>query len=69
MMLGAGSIPNIAYCVFLMKRNKTAGLMFSRASLRSWVLGVTMLWAGSILLYGAATPRLGNIGPSYRMAA
>jgi L-rhamnose-H+ transport protein len=66
LMLGAGSIPNIGYCLFLMRRNKSARLMFSGAAFRSWVLSVAMglLWAGSILLYGAATPRLGDIGPS-----
>ena len=66
LMLGAGAIPNIAYCLFLMTRNKTAGLMTSRPAARSWALSVAMglLWGGSIFLYGAATPRLGNIGPS-----
>jgi L-rhamnose-H+ transport protein len=66
LMLGAGSAPNIAYCLFLMTRNKSAGLMVSRPAARSWVLSVAMglLWGGSIFLYGAATPRLGNIGPS-----
>jgi L-rhamnose-H+ transport protein len=65
LMLGAGSAPNIAYCLFLMTRNKSARLMVSRSA-RSWVLSVAMglLWGGSIFLYGAATPRLGNIGPS-----
>ncbi len=66
LMLGAGSVPNIAYCLFLMRRNKSAGLMSSGALFRSWVLSIAMglLWAGSIFLYGAATPRLGDIGPS-----
>jgi len=65
LMLGAGSIPNIAYCGFLMKRNHSAGLM-DAASARPWILGVLMglLWSGSIFLYGAAVPRLGDIGPS-----
>jgi L-rhamnose-H+ transport protein len=66
LMLGAGSLPNLAYCLFLMKRHGTTGLVFSRHSGRAWALSVLMglLWGGSIFLYGAATPRLGEIGPS-----
>jgi L-rhamnose-H+ transport protein len=66
LILGAGSVPNIAYCLFLMRRNKSAGLMFSGALFRPWALSIAMglLWVGSIFLYGAATPRLGDIGPS-----
>ncbi|MBV9085516.1 MAG: hypothetical protein JOZ62_22810 [Acidobacteriaceae bacterium] len=32
----------------------------------SWLRSIAMglLWGGSILLYGAATPKLGNLGPS-----
>jgi L-rhamnose-H+ transport protein len=65
-MLGAGSAPNIAYCLFLMARNNSAWLMTSPPAARSWVLSVSMglLWGASIFLYGAATPRLGDIGPS-----
>jgi L-rhamnose-H+ transport protein len=66
LMLGAGSIPNIVYCATLMKQNGTGGLLFARCSGRSWFLSSLMgiLWAASIFLYGAATPRLGALGPS-----
>jgi L-rhamnose-H+ transport protein len=66
LMLAAGSIPNIIYCLLLMRRNKTAKLIFSPSSPRAWGLSIAMglLWGGSIFLYGAATPRLGDIGPS-----
>lgn len=66
LMFAAGSIPNIAYCLFLMRRNKSAGLMFSGAAFRPWVLSVAMglFWVGSFYLYGAATPRLGGLGLS-----
>jgi L-rhamnose-H+ transport protein len=66
LMLGAGSIPNIAYCLFLMNRNKSAGLLKESGAARGWTLASVMglLWGGSIFLYGAAVPKLGDIGPS-----
>ncbi len=65
LMLGAGAIPNIAYCGYLMRKNNTAGLILTSTG-RPWLLSILMglLWGGSIVLYGAATPRLGNMGPS-----
>ena len=65
-MLGAGSIPNIVYCAVLMTRNRTSRLLVSPQSLRAWMLAVLMglLWGGSIFLYGAAVPKLGEFGPS-----
>src|SRR5437867_594690 len=66
LMLGAGSIPNIVYCMLLMYRNQTAQLLHVPASWSSWGRSSAMglLWAGSIFLYGAATPKLGALGPS-----
>jgi len=66
LMLGAGSIPNIVYCMLLMYRNQTAQLLHVPASWSSWGRSSAMglLWGGSIFLYGAATPKLGAFGPS-----
>jgi len=66
LMLGAGSIPNIAYCALLARRNNSVGLFVSNRPSRAWMLSLLMgvLWGGSIFLYGAATPLLGDIGPS-----
>jgi len=66
LMLGAGALPNIGYCLLLVKRNRTGKLFFSDRPSRAWLLSVLMgvLWGGSIFLYGAATPLLGDIGPS-----
>lgn len=66
LMLGAGSIPNVLYCLYLMWRNSTFKLLGFPEAARSWILSAVMglLWGGSIFLYGAATPRLGNLGPS-----
>lgn len=66
LMLGAGSIPNIVYCVQLARRNNSGVLFVSDRPARAWMLSILMglLWGGSIFLYGAATPLLGSIGPS-----
>ena len=66
LMLGAGSIPNLSYCALQMRRNDTAPFLYMPGSSLSWARSSTMglLWGGSIFLYGAATPRLGTLGPS-----
>jgi L-rhamnose-H+ transport protein len=66
LMLAAGAMPNLAYCSMLMLRNGTAKLLSTPPPGRSFAIVTTMglLWGGSIFLYGAATPRLGSIGPS-----
>jgi L-rhamnose-H+ transport protein len=66
LMLGAGSLPNIGYCLFLMNKNRTSDLVFGQGAARGWTLSSAMglLWGGSIFLYGAAVPKLGDIGPS-----
>jgi L-rhamnose-H+ transport protein len=66
LMLGAGSIPNLAYCFYLMRRNRTGGLLFESGAARGWLSGLIMglLWGGSIFLYGAAVPKLGDLGTS-----
>jgi L-rhamnose-H+ transport protein len=66
LMLGAGAIPNSIYCLYLMKRNSTGALLAAPHAGASWLraVGMGLLWGGSIFLYGAATPRLGSLGPS-----
>ncbi len=66
LMLGAGAIPNIIYCAALMRKHRAFGLFFVPGPHKTWGLSVLMgvLWGGSIFLYGAATPLLGDIGPS-----
>lgn len=66
LMLAAGSVPNLVYCLVLMNRNQTLNLLFCRSAPRDLGLSISMglLWGGSIFLYGAATRRLGDLGPS-----
>jgi L-rhamnose-H+ transport protein len=65
-MLGAGSIPNIVYCGWLVKSRREGRLFANPGSGAAWAwsIGMGLLWGGSIFLYGAATPLLGDIGPS-----
>jgi L-rhamnose-H+ transport protein len=66
LMLGAGAIPNIIYCGSLLKKHRAFGLFFEPRPQKTWGLSILMgvLWGGSIFLYGAATPLLGDMGPS-----
>lgn len=66
LMLGGGALPNIGYCAYLLRKNHTSRLFFTAEPAKSWGFGILMglLWGASIFLYGAATPRLGDIGPS-----
>jgi hypothetical protein len=66
LMLGAGSVANIVFCGYLLRKNGTASLFATGPPHKPWGLSILMglLWGGSIFLYGAATPLLGDIGPS-----
>jgi L-rhamnose-H+ transport protein len=66
LMLGAGSLPNITYCVLLMRRNRTAYLLHMPSWGRSTAMG--LLWGGSIFTLRAATLRLGPAGTISRVA-
>jgi L-rhamnose-H+ transport protein len=59
----AGAIPNVMYCAWLMKRNRT-GFNY-RSGQSHWALAAIMavLWFGSTLLYGLAASQLGAWGP------
>jgi L-rhamnose-H+ transport protein len=60
----AGAIPNLFYCIVLMRKNQTTG-RFSSGGFTHWILVAIMavLWFGSTLLYGAAASHLGVLGP------
>jgi L-rhamnose-H+ transport protein len=59
----AGAVPNVLYCVWLMKRNHSGSRY--RVGHSHWALAATMavLWFGSTLLYGLAASQLGTWGP------
>jgi L-rhamnose-H+ transport protein len=66
LMLAAGSLPNLGFCYYLIRKNKSQSLLIHAGGGRAWGLSIVMglLWGGSIFLYGAATPLLGEMGPS-----
>ena len=59
----AGAAPNVMYCTWLMRRNRS-GFMY-RVGRSHWALAAMMavLWFGSTLLYGLAASQLGTWGP------
>jgi L-rhamnose-H+ transport protein len=60
----AGVLPNLLYCLWLVKKNRTAG-KFRVSGVGHWVLAFVMAVClfGSTLLYGLATVMLGEWGP------
>lgn len=71
LLLGCGLIPNAAYCIFLLQRNKGWRLYRGSGAVGHWVLALIMavMWLGGTLLYGVAGDRLGELGPSLGWAA
>jgi L-rhamnose-H+ transport protein len=63
-MLGAGLLPNLAFCIYLFRKNRSFSGFAKPGSFRLYSLSALMalLWGGSIFVYGAAAPRLGVLG-------
>jgi L-rhamnose-H+ transport protein len=66
LVLGAGSIPNLLYCVFLLFRNRTWRLFREVGWAKEGMLSLMMalLWLGGILLYGVGATLMGSYGTS-----
>ncbi len=60
----AGGVPNLAYCVYLMRKNNTGNRFREAGSGSHWFLAALMAiaWFGSTILYGASTTTLGQLG-------
>lgn len=60
----AGAVPNVLYCLWLLKKNRTRN-KFGSGGLSHWGLALVMaaFWFGSTLLYGLSTAKLGAWGP------
>jgi L-rhamnose-H+ transport protein len=65
-MLGAGSLANLGFCVYLLVKNRSFAKFSQPGGLRFYTLSslMALLWGGSIFVYGAAAPRLGPLGTS-----
>jgi len=63
-LMWAGGIPNLLYCVYLMKKNKTGDRFAVAGTGSHWALAAAMalFWFGSTVMYGAAAVELGDLG-------
>jgi len=59
-------ICNAGYCIGLMKKNKTGGLLVSEGTGHYWALAALMglMWIGGFAIYAPATRLLGSLGTS-----
>jgi L-rhamnose-H+ transport protein len=59
-----GFFANLAYCVFLLRRNSTAGRFWSVSLRKNWIYGAVMgaFWFGGQALYGLGVSRVGDFG-------
>jgi L-rhamnose-H+ transport protein len=60
----AGGVPNLVYCIYLMRKNNTRNRFREAGSGSHWFLAALMAisWFGSTILYGASTTTLGQLG-------
>jgi len=64
--LGSGAIANLAYCGYLLVKNRTWSDFRQPKAAPLYALAILMglLWGGSMFAYGAASPKLGKLGPA-----
>jgi L-rhamnose-H+ transport protein len=64
-LMVAGSIPNILYCIYLMRKNRTSGNYSLPGTGSYWALAAVMafFWFASTIMYGVASGKLGELGP------
>lgn len=63
-LMVAGSLPNLAYCIYLLSKNHTSGNFGVPGTGSHWLLAALMafFWFASTALYGIATGKLGSLG-------
>jgi L-rhamnose-H+ transport protein len=65
-LLPAGGLLNIGYCLFLLRKNNSWDRLLHEASWLdwsgAWFMGI--LWTGSVVIYGWGANHLGRLGPS-----
>jgi L-rhamnose-H+ transport protein len=64
-LLSATFVPYLIFCARLWKKNRSWNLFFAPNTSRYWFLGFLMgaLWFSSIVAFGAAAARMGDLGP------
>lgn len=63
-LMVAGGVPNLIYCIYLLKRNRTGNKFSAPSTVGYWFLAFIMafFWFGSTLMYGIAKGALGPWG-------
>jgi len=66
LVLASGAIPNLAFCAYLFRKNRSWSNFRKQAARVLYLLAILMglLWGGSIFVYGSAAPKLGKLGPA-----
>jgi L-rhamnose-H+ transport protein len=66
LMLTSGAVPNLCFCGYLFRKNRSWAKYGApdSALLYSLVVVMGLLWGGDIFLYGFASPRIGRLGPA-----
>jgi L-rhamnose-H+ transport protein len=61
----AGGFPNFLYCIYLLRRNRTAPEFNKSGTGFYWALAAVMafLWFGGIVMYGVGARKMGDLGP------
>jgi len=66
LVLGAGFIPNLVYCLYLLRKNQTVNLFLGSGWTREAILAIAMAltWATAVLGYGIGATLVGADGTS-----
>lgn len=66
LVMTAGAVPNLIYCIYLLRKNKTGGRYGEAGTGSYWLLALIMavFWFVSTLLYGVASGKMGSLGPA-----
>jgi L-rhamnose-H+ transport protein len=64
--LSSGGVLNIGYCLYLLKRRRSWRLLWGQGSVVDWIgaLAMSVLWTGSVIIYGWGAGYMGRLGPS-----
>lgn len=63
--VSCGCLPNAAYCIYLLNKNKTWGVFRQSGSGLDYTLGASLmgvLWFSGIMIYGVGADTLGSLG-------
>jgi len=64
-LMVAGGIPNLIYCIYLIRKNRTGSRFGVSGTGVYWGLAAIMafFWFGSTVMYGVGATKLGALGP------